>query len=395
MKLAFLSTTLIFLIASAAWQAVAQPIWDYSDLLDLPTSVLVLKDGEQLVIRGSHEVKGPLVFFFLDHGRYPTPATVAADKVDFEATSEANKQLRLERERHRMYLILLEQRQKRLLEVSTGRAVVVRLEGGAMTVEEQKEAIEQEAVALQQEFPVLEVEDATGRPETWWRDESSKLFTALNQSNNKIAELGRSYEDLVFRINRSTSESEVSNLRSRLAEVQKDLNYQRFRAEYIGARLGDLSAYADELGIPIAWLIPDNFEVIDESPSQQSSQVENQESGTGGQTAYKADDLYGMEDEWWANERALLEKTISEAGERRETLRKQYNDLLQQRQNAASDFRKRQLTKEIEKAEIQIRTESNTIDSTRKALDQLIAAARQLGKEEALGIMTEREVEVP
>ena len=91
----------------------------------------------------------------------------------------------------------------------------------------------------------------------------------------------------------------------------------------------------------------------------------------------------------------LLQNRIQQANANLNELQNRYNELIRQRNQVASEFRQRQINNEIAKVEQDIRQERNTINTTQAALDQLIAAARQLGKEDLLGIMKEEEEIVP
>lgn len=382
LAVALLSAVVVLLTAQ-------QKLKSTEELLELPTSVLILKDGEQLVIRGDFTVETGLVLFYLDHGRYPTYASIAADTVDFESTRAANEKLRQERKRQELYLRLLEERRRRLLEEVEERPVVIRTQDGAMSIEDEEAVIEESAIV--EEFPPYQTERLANEPETWWRDESARLFTALDDSNARLATLGSRHDGLVLRINRAESEEQAAPLRQQLAEVRQTILAERERARLIGNRLTDLSIVAENLGLPLDWLLPVDSEVVDESeqpPGAQASTIAGEE---GISTTYNASELTDKEDEWWRAERVRLEQLISESDTRLRSLRQRYNDVLRERNTAELEPRKEQLGRQLQALETSITEERDRLDAARSALDSLVQAARQLGKEEAIGLMIEQE----
>jgi hypothetical protein len=385
------------LLSAVTGLSSAQTFEKTEELMKLQTSFLVLKDGERIVVRGGYEFKDGLVVFYYNRGRNPVFSSIDAEMVDLSATEAANKKLLQERERHRMYLLLLEERQKRLLEGVEQGPVVIRSEAGELRVSEAAVQGERVAPAGAEEIPVLTLEDATNRDEAWWREQAAILFAALRKGNVDIAALEGQYQDLIFRINRSGTEAEAAPLKAQLNDVQGRIIQERRRANYIGARLGDLSAFAEELGIPLDWLLPTDFPVLNETPDAASTQglPRSESESTGEIISYSAEDLADVEDGWWAEERLRLERLIDETGISLEGLQIQYNDLVKQRNEAVSDLRKNQISEELDKVESAIRGERSNLESARAALDRLFLAARELGKEEMLGMLKQEGEEIP
>jgi hypothetical protein len=371
-------------LAAAAAGVVAAQEMSEKELLSIPTSVLVLVDGEQLVIRGDFTVRDGLVLFYLDHGGHPIYASIDEAKVDFDSTAEANERLRTEREREKRYYRLIEERRRRLLEEVQTRPVVIETQAG-FAVEEETAAEEREDVSRTlEEFPPYNLETLSYEPESWWRDEAARLFAALDASNDRLAELARQHDSLTLQANRMTSEEEAAPVREELFRVRSEILAEREKARLVGNRLTDLSIAAEELEKPLDWLLPAGSQVIDESDSAIP------DAGSEEIPSYDAESLLDVEDAWWASERQRVESMISHAESRLAALRDRYNTVLVERNSAQTEPQRIQLNQQIEALDQSIVAQNDRLARIRGAYDQLVAAARALGKEEALGLMTER-----
>jgi len=376
------------LAAALATAALAQEVGE-DELLRLPTSVIVLSDGEQIVIRGGYKVSDGLVLFYLDRGSHPVFASLLAEQVDFEATKAANERLRAEREREVRYWRLIEERQRRMLEEIESRPVVIGSQG-VLTVTEGGETKAVVPSADATEFPPYDMNRLPAEPEAWWRDEAARLFAALDAANLAMAGLQRRHDELVQAVNKSRSESEVKPLREELQGVRKELLAARERARLVGNRLTDLSIAAEQLGKPIDWLLPTSATVIEESAGGGTPRGGEADAGEMEIPSYDAKELSGVEDSWWPRERARLEGAIRSARERLAALRSRYNDVMAERDAEVSESRKIKLTLQLEALDKSITDQNTRLSAANAAYNQLVAVARELGKEEALGLMKER-----
>jgi hypothetical protein len=378
----------VVLIAVISACAMAQQLPTTEEVLKQPTAVIILKDGEQLVIRGGYEVRDGLVLFFLEQGGHPVYSSINQDTVDFDATDSANKHLREERERQRRYWELIEQRRRRLLEEVQNRPVVVNTQAGVRVGEEQRPGAA--GREEQQQFPAYDTNRLRNEPEAWWRDEAARLFTALEASNARMAEMERRQDDLVMRINRARSEQAAKPMQQELARLRQDLLHERESARLIGNRLTDLSIAAEEFGLPLDWLLPAGSAVVDEGaappPDQAAAAQPDQEI-----PSYDIDNLRAAEDSWWAPERQRLEEIIQFSRDRLAALRERYNLVIAERDGEQSEARRIMLNDQIKALEGSIAMENDRLGSARAAYDELFRIARELGKEEALGLMKERQ----
>ena len=377
------SLALVFAL-TAAVTLQAQEMTE-EEILRLPTYVVVLNDGEQLVIRGSYEVRDGLVVFYLDHGSHPVFSSVLEETVDFEATESANQWLSDEREREARFWRLIEERQRRMLEEVDSRPVVITSQSG-LTIEEEEQ---QPAVTVEEaeQFPPYDNTRLAMEPEVWWRNESARLFAALDASNLRLAELQRRHDEIAQIINRARSESQAAPHQQELLEVRKALLAEREKARLVGNRLTDLSIAAEELAKPLDWLLPTGAAVIDESSG---AGFAGEPAGDIEIPSYNAAELEDAPDSWWAEERNRLEGAQREARQRMVSLRERYNQLLAERNAEQSEVRIIQLNQQIGALDTQISDQNARLQALDAAYNQLLAVARELGKEEALGLMRER-----
>ena len=374
-------------IVFALTAAVVLPAQEMTDeeILRLPTYVIVLNDGEQLVIRGGYEVRDGLVVFYLDHGSHPVFSSVLEETVDFEATESANQWLRDEREREERFWRLVEERRRRMLEEVESRPVVITSQTG-MTIQNEEEQQPGVTVEEAQQFPPYDQTRLSMEPEVWWRNESARLFAALDASNLRLAALQQRHDEIARRINKARSESEAAPHQRELLEVRQALLAEREKARLIGNRLTDLSIAAEELAKPLDWLLPTGSAVIDEA----GAGFAGEPAGDMEIRSYDAAELADEPDAWWANERARLEGAQREARQRLVSLRERYNQLLAERNAEQSDIRIIQLNQQIEALDASISDQNARLQALDAAYSRLLEVARELGKEEALGLMRER-----
>ncbi|HUX05962.1 MAG TPA: hypothetical protein VMX35_01505 [Acidobacteriota bacterium] len=386
MRKALLLAAVVTLFLTTPVKAQQRPTRE--ELLEMPTAVIILNDGEQLVIRGEFRVEGGLVLFYLDQGSHPVYSSISTEMVDFEATKSANEHLRRERERQQRYYRLIEERRRRLLEEVQNRPVLINTQAGVTVTEEQKPEAGQAQVI--QEFPPYEMNRLAAEPEAWWRDEAARLFATLDISNARMADLEQRQDALVLAINRARTEDQAKPLQEELAQVRQGLLSERERARLVGNRLTDLSIAAEELGKPLDWLLPaGGSAVIDEdmdSPNTGGGESpEDQEI-----PSYSVDELREVEDAWWSRERSRLEEIINFSGNRLAALRERYNQVVAERDGEENEVRRTQLNRQLAALETSITSENARLAAARSASDELTRIARELGKEEALGLMTER-----
>jgi hypothetical protein len=368
--------------------AAAQQVPSREEVLGMQTAVIILRDGEQLVIRGSFEVRDGLVLFFLDRGSHPVYSAISEDEVDFEATSEANQHLQAERERQQRYFRLIEERRRRLLEEAQGRPLVIKTPTGVSVTEEQE--AKSGVAQTEAQFPAYDMARLSEEPEAWWRDEAARLFTALDACNAKLAELEGRQDALVLQINRARSEDTAQSLQQELAQVRQQLLQERELARLVGNRLTDLSIAAEDLGKPLDWILPAGSSVIDEEripPRVETGEVPPDLEIP----SYKIEELQTVEDSWWSEERQRLEEIIQSSRTRLTALRERYNLVIAERDGEQSEARKIMLNQQVEALDNSIVRENARLASAHKAYEELLRIARELGKEEALGLMTERQ----
>jgi len=261
---------------------------------------------------------------------------------------------------------------------------------GVLTVTEGGETKAVVPSADATEFPPYDMNRLPAEPEAWWRDEAARLFAALDAANLAMAGLQRRHDELVQAVNKSRSESEVKPLREELQGVRKELLAARERARLVGNRLTDLSIAAEQLGKPIDWLLPTSATVIEESAGGGTPRGGEADAGEMEIPSYDAKELSGVEDSWWPRERARLEGAIRSARERLAALRSRYNDVMAERDAEVSESRKIKLTLQLEALDKSITDQNTRLSAANAAYNQLVAVARELGKEEALGLMKER-----
>ncbi len=385
MRKALMLAVVVLLLLTSPTAAQQRPTRE--ELLQMPTAVIILNDGEQLVIRGEYWISGGLVLFYLDQGSHPVYASISVDLVDLDATDSANEHLRRERERQQRYYRLIEERRRRLLEEVQNRPVVFNTQTGVTIADAQQPEADRDQVI--QQFPPYDLNRLNAEPEAWWRDEAARLFAALDVSNSRLADLDRRQDALVLAINRARTEDEAKPLQEELAQVRQDMLAERERARLVGNRLTDLSIAIEELGKPIDWLLPSEGSVIDEdrdpSASGSSESPEDREIPT-----YSIDDLIEVEDAWWSRERRRLEEIIDFSRNRLAALRERYNQVVAERDAEELEPRIIQLNRQLEALETSITGENERLAAARTASEELTRIARELGKEEALGLMTER-----
>ena len=392
MRQLLIAVALVGAVAALATAQQAEP--SEEELLRLPTYMLVIRDGSQIVIRGDYEVRDGLVLFYFDHGSHPVYASVLAETVDFEATAAANEILRRERRRQELYLRLLEERERRHMEEAEGRQPLILQQGETLTIREREQPETEDGAGLESEFPPYDMGQVAGQPQSWWRQEAARLFAALEVSNARLAELGLDHDDLVMRINRAASEEEANRLMQQLNEIRVRIVEERLTGRLAGDRLTDLSLLAEELGLPLGWLIPDDVEIVDEGNLQPQAEAGGAGGWTGAQT-YSRAELADAPDEWWRQERARLEELAAASEARLDEHRSRYNQVLQERNSTDSEGRRMLLNEQLMEIEQAIRDETVRRDEIRRAADRLVEVALQLGKEEELGLMHDRTGETP
>lgn len=382
---------LMLLLAAVSLSAQVKELDDVN-MAEKPTYVLILKDGEQVVIRGDYDVRGELTYFYLDRGGYPVYSSMFTEKIDLEATVSANEQLVEERRRRENYYRLIEERRRRLLEQSRESDVqVITDTSGGMRVEETGEgddSIVPRTVA--EMFPPYEELDVVNQPENWWREESGKLFDALSGSNARLRTLAAENDRLTFAYNRARTADEAGKLQEQINAVRADIVVERERARLIGDRLVELSEHAETQGVPIDWILPTEGVVLDENSQVVPTGSALSQDRSERTDAYTAQELRNVADEWWAREMAYLQREISAAESKLNGLRTEYNALVTQRNESESETEKTELSVKIDNMSREIENQIAATDRVRGLVDSLITAARALGKEEALGVMRDR-----
>jgi len=380
--------------AAAALAAAQQAEPSEEELLRLQTYMLVIRDGSQIVIRGDYEVRDGLVLFYFDHGRHPVFASVLADSVDFEATAAANAILRRERRRQELYFRLLAERERRLMEEAEGRQPIIVQQGESLAIVDGEQPGAIEVAGPESEFPPYDLGEVAGQPRSWWQREAARLFAALEGSNARLAELGRGHDDLVMRINRAADEEEATRLTRQLNDIRARIVQERLTGRLAGDRLTELSLLAEEQGLPLGWLIPDDAEIVDEGGLQPQAEA-GAAGGWAGAETYSRAELADAPDEWWGRERARLEELAAASDGRLREHRDRYNQVLQERNSTDSEGRRLLLNQQLAELEQAIRDETVRRDEVRRAAERLVEVARQLGKEEELGLMRDRTGERP
>lgn len=259
----------VLLIAIIVQLAVAQAPEELENrhMLEEEKFVLILEDGEQVVIRGDYEVRGDRVYFYYDLGNYPVYAMLKRDEVDFEATARANDKLRRERIRRANYYRLIEEVQRSSLEGDiTGPFIVDTGEEGVAVEPEYEDELREDTFYLQtaRNFPPYDEEDLEVQPEPWWRQESRRLFQALEESNTRLSQLNRDHNAIALQIRQAENREEEQRLREQLQQFRDALQTERNLARLIGNRLVELSEYAEKLEIPMDWIIPDDSSIYEE-----------------------------------------------------------------------------------------------------------------------------------
>jgi hypothetical protein len=386
----------ILLLALASLPAAAQlVIPGTEEILHQPTWVLILRDGEQIVIRGDYEVKGPLTYFYYDHGSYPTWASMPTEAIDLDATRAANEKLKRERQKRENYYRLIEERRRRILEEDEDeQPTIIAIEGDAITMQPGQRPSAQAAAPQTLALPPYEENDVVNRPENWWRGEAQRLFTALGESNARLSELSRQNDQVSMEASRARTDVEAQRMRARLNDIRSRFAAERERGRLIGNRLAELSDWAEQLAIPMDWIIPDGSYVIDESPRAETPAAQP-EPGEAAPAEYEPRDystaeLRNVTDAWWTREMNRLQVDRGDAESRLNSLRNRYNALVAERENSASEGQRLALTQQIETLSGTIRSEERRLADVSAKIERIIAAARELGKEEVLGLMIER-----
>lgn len=381
----------LLIIALAALPAAAQLVIPGMDeVLHEPTFVLILSDGEQLVIRGDYRIEGPLTYFFFDHGSYPIYASLPTERIDLEATKSANEKLVRERQRRENYYRLIEERRRRILDSEREEPPsIVTVEGQAITVQPGQQRAQ---TGPADQYPPYEENDVVDRPENWWRGESQRLFTALEQSNTRLRELSAENDKVSMAITRARTDAEAQRLRGQLNDVRARFSAERTHGRMIGSRLAQLSDWAEQLAIPMDWIIPDGSIVIDENarPQDPAEMAETAPEAAFEPKEYSAAELRDLPDSWWTREMNRLQVDRNDAESRLTSLRNRYNTLVAEREASGSEGARLALTQQIETLSGTIRSEENRLAAVNGKIQRLIGVARELGKEEVLGLMSER-----
>lgn len=260
------------LIAVCVLPAISQATeeLEHYDQLENEKYVLVLKDGEQLVIRGGYEVRGNRTYFYLEHGSTPVYAMLATDSVDFKATEAANNKLRRERIRRENYYKLVEEMRRKSLEGEYAGPFIVESEAGDMQVDPEFQDDLRENTFYVQEartYPPYDEGELEFKPETWWRAESRRLFTDLEEHNARMEQLSNDHNAIARRIQQAQSREQEQQLRAQIQQFRDALQTERNLGRLIGNRLVELSEIAQKLGIPMDWVIPDESPIYtDETP---------------------------------------------------------------------------------------------------------------------------------
>lgn len=395
-----LAILVVVICASAAFAQSITPLTDKSKL-DEPTYVMILKNGEQIVIRGEYTVKGELAYFHYDHGSHPIFGSISVDMIDREESARANSKLRAERHKRELYFQLIEARRRKILEEGNVLNVPI-IQGGESTVSGQEstgETIAQprgNASAVAQSFPPYREADVRDKPESWWRAETTRLFNALEESNARMRDLFEEHDAKVVKYNQSRTQAEADKLKRETDALKNSINIERNKGKLIGNRLAELSEYAENLRIPMDWFIPQGTQIYDENEEkkapaelpdvdQPAEQVETKE--------YSAPELRNVADDWWSREMSRLNREKDEAETRRYYLREAFNQLTEKRRNSAEEAEKFKLSKEIETAVAKINAEETNLGLLEKAMASLTQAAKELGKEDKLGLLVEKQQE--
>ena len=384
-KIQFFSCVLVLVALTVSYAQESH--LDESEILELEQFVLILRDGEQIVIRGEYEVRGKRTYFYFDHGKYPVYSSLPTELIDFPGSDAANAKLQRDRQRRENYFRLIEERRRKILEESSSGSVIVTSNVSGFSVSEDKSA-KQETQTISQQFPPYEENDVLNRPENWWRNESYRLFAALETSNSILRDLSAENDRLTVSASRARTNAEAQRLQQQINQVRTQINAERERGAYVGNRLAELSEWAEQLQIPLDWILPDGSVVYDESftPDQRPTGSES----LPGETDYAGRDLSTVPDSWWREEGQRLQQLGNASIQRLNDWRSQYNETVTLRDKADSDGEKIRLTRQLEAIENSINQEQIQIRAFERQLQQLAAAARKLGKEHLLGLMTER-----
>lgn len=384
-KIQFFSCVLVLVALTVSYAQESH--LDESEILELEQFVLILRDGEQIVIRGEYEVRGKRTYFYFDHGKYPVYSSLPTELIDFPGSDAANAKLQRDRQRRENYFKLIEERRRKILEESSSGSVIVTSNVSGFSVSEDKSA-KQETQTISQQFPPYEENDVLNRPENWWRNESYRLFAALGTSNSILRDLSAENDRLTVSASRARTNAEAQRIQQQINEVRTQINAERERGTYVGNRLAELSEWAEQLQIPLDWILPDGSVVYDESftPDQRPAGSES----SPGETDYAGRDLSTVPDSWWREEGQRLQQLGNASIQRLNDWRSQYNETVTLRDQADSDGEKIRLTRQLEAIENSINQEQIQLRAFERQLQQLAAAARRLGKEHLLGLMTER-----
>jgi hypothetical protein len=257
------------LLLTVVMPAMAQAPAELEDLefLERETAVLILKDGEQIVIRGAYNVEGNRTYFHYDMGRYPLYAQMDSNLIDFEATERANQKLAQERTRRENYYRLIAETQRKALEGEfSGPFIVDSDQGELQPAPEFAEDIEDDVFYIQtaRDFPAYNKDDLEFQPESWWREESLRLFSALEEHNRRMGQLSQDHNTIALQIRQAESREQEQTLRNQIQQFRDAMQTERNLGRLIGNRLVELSEFAQELEIPMEWIIPDNSPVYQE-----------------------------------------------------------------------------------------------------------------------------------
>ena len=394
-----LAILVAFIFVSAATAQEITPLTDKSQL-DKPTSVMILKNGEQIVIRGDFVIKGELAYFYYEHGSHPVYASIAADSIDQEASEKANTKLKRERRKRELYYQLIEARRQKILEEGNVLSTPVIQQGGDSSDQPSANVGSNQPVRVTrqvaQTFHPYNEEDIRSKDEAWWREETARLFKALEESNARMRALFTEHDAKVVKYNQSRTQAEADRLKKETDGLKAQITRERSKGKLIGNRLAELSEMAETLRIPMDWFIPEGTQVYDENEESQpdaelpemdqpATQVETKE--------YAAAELRNVADEWWGREMARLNRAKDEAETRRFYLRQAFNQLTEKRRNSADDAEKFKLSKEIDTAVAKINAEETNLVLLEKAMASLTQAAKDLGKEDKLGLLIEKQEE--
>jgi hypothetical protein len=309
--------------------------------------------------------------------------------IDFEQTDTANDKLKKERQKRENYYRLIEERQRRILEEDTSRPRIIESDAGIIRIEEDDT---QTSVSISmEEFPLYEEEDVIDRSEEWWRYESSRLFAALNESNKQLRDISAAHDKAVIAHNRARTEAEAARLQQEINNYRTQAASEMDKGRLIGNRLAELSEWAEQLAIPLDWIVPDTMPVYDESQQPPDVEVGEETVEEIAVEDYSAEELRNVPDSWWAREMNRLREQERLSQAQLAAHRRQYNNLIAQRDNTETEIQRNQLNNQIDSVVGDINGETALLTEIQDSIDRLVAAARELGKEAALGLVRERQ----